>query len=148
MPLSSSILWKNSFQYSNYNLLSVEQFQLGGISNVRGYAPATYAGDQGLSSTLEWSFPAYFLPKSIKVPFSKAKFYDVTRFVAFYDIGHADLRSPTATEQNSMTLQGWGYGVRLNLPEAFFARVEYAYPINPKGVGGDGNLYWDVSKKF
>ena len=39
MPFSSDILWKNSFQYSNYNLLSVEQFQLGGISNVRGYSP-------------------------------------------------------------------------------------------------------------
>ena len=112
MPLSSSVLWKNSFQYSNYNLLSVEQFQLGGISNVRGYAPAEFSGDQGLSSTVEWSFPPYFFPKNIKVPLSKSTFYDATRFVAFYDMGYARLKNPTSTDKKDLTLQGWGYGMR------------------------------------
>ena len=148
MPFNSSILWKNSFQYSNYDLLSVEQFQLGGISNVRGYAPATYSGDQGVSSTLEWSFPLYFLPKDTLVPHSKGTFYDATRFVVFYDMGHADLRDPTGSNQQRSTLQGWGFGIRFNLPEDFFARVEYAYPIDPKGVSGAGNLYWDFGKKW
>ena len=148
MPFSSSILWKNAFQYSNYTLLSVEQFQLGGISNVRGYAPAEYSGDQGLSSTVEWSFPPYFFPKDIKVPLSKSTVYDATRFVAFYDMGYVRINNPTGVEKQNRTLQGWGYGLRFNLPEDLFARVELAYRFDSKAEPGDANLYLDFGKKF
>ena len=148
MPFSSSILWKNAFQYSNYTLLSVEQFQLGGISNVRGYAPAEYSGDQGLSSTVEWSFPPYFFPKDIKVPLSKSTVYDATRFVAFYDMGYVRINNPTGVEKQNRTLQGWGYGLRFNLPEDLFARVELAYRFDSKAQPGDANLYLDFGKKF
>ena len=63
MPFSSDILWKNAFQYSNYNLLSIEQFQLGGISNVRGYDPAAFAGDSGVSSSFDFLFRFIFFPR-------------------------------------------------------------------------------------
>ena len=148
MPFSSSILWKNAFQYTNETMLSVEQFQLGGISNVRGYAPAEYTGDKGFTSTVEWSFPIYFLPKDARVPLSKSTFYDATRFVAFYDMGNVRINNPTGTEKHDRTLQGWGYGLRFNLPEDLFARVELAYRFDSKAEPGDANLYLDFGKKF
>jgi hemolysin activation/secretion protein len=148
MPYSSDILWKNSFQYSNYDLLSVEQYQLGGISNVRGYSPAAYAGDEGVTSSLDWSFPAYFLPKDTIVPHSKSTFYDATRFVVFYDVGHASLNDAIGNEQSERTMQGWGYGLRFNLIEDFFSRLEIAYPIDPEGEPSHAHIYWDVGKKF
>jgi hemolysin activation/secretion protein len=148
MPFSSDILWKNAFQYSNYNLLSVEQFQLGGISNVRGYDPAAYAGDSGLTSSFDWSFPLYFLPKDTIVPHSKSTFYDATRFVVFYDVGYASLHSPTGVGESSETLQSLGYGIRFNLLENFSARVEVAYPLAPQGEPSHAHLYWDFTKKW
>ena len=148
MPFSSSILWKNAFQATHYNMLSVEQFQLGGISNVRGYSPAEYVGDQGLTSTVEWSFPPYGFPKNIKVPLSRSTVYDATRFVAFYDMGYVRINNPTGTEKQNRTLQGWGYGLRFNLPEDLFARVELAYRFDSKVEPGDANLYLDFGKKF
>lgn len=69
MPFSSTLLWKNQFQVTPYILSAVEQFQIGGTSNVCGYPPAEVVGDNGYSSTFEWTFPPYLLPKDIKVPF-------------------------------------------------------------------------------
>jgi len=148
MPYSSSILWKNAFQYSNYNLLSVEQFQLGGISNVRGYSPAAYSGDEGVTSSIDWSFPLYFLPKDAVVPHSKSTFYDAARFVVFYDVGYAGLHDPIGTEISNRTFQSVGYGIRFNLVENFSSRIEVAYPIEAQGESTHAHLYWDFEKKF
>ncbi|MBF0529176.1 MAG: ShlB/FhaC/HecB family hemolysin secretion/activation protein [Deltaproteobacteria bacterium] len=149
MPFSSSILWKNQFQASNDNLLSVEQFQLGGVSNVRGYETGEYGGDQGIASTVEWSFPPYFIPKDMKAPFSKSTLYDAVRLVGFYDVGYTEINNPLPTDQKNRTLQGWGYGIRGNLPEDFSARFEVAYPIHPKLHSDDAaKFYVDIAKKF
>jgi len=147
MPFSSDILWKNAFQYTNYNLLSVEQFQLGGISNLRGYAPAAYSGDSGVTSTFDWSFPVYFLPKNTIVPGTKTSFYDATRVVIFYDVGYARLHDAMGTMPHE-TLQDIGYGIRFNLLENFSGRIEIAYPLAPQGENDEPHLYWDFEKKF
>ena len=148
MPFASTILWKNSLQASNYRLLAIEQFQLGGIANVRGYAPGEFSGDSGLTSTVEWSFPPYGFPKYIKVPLSKSTFYDAFRFVGFYDMGYVHVNSPGPTDKVDRTVQGYGCGVRLNLPEDFSARCEVGWRFNSKASIDDGNVYVDVGKKF
>jgi hemolysin activation/secretion protein len=148
MPFSSTILWRNQFQVSNYNLLSVEQFQVGGISNVRAYAPAEYTGDQGLSSTIEWSFPPYFLPKDFKIPNSKSTLYDATRLIAFYDMGYVWTKNPMAPSKKDVTIQGWGGALRFNLAEGAFAKLEFSYRIDRKAQFDSANLYIDVGAKF
>lgn len=129
MPFSSTLLLKNNLQFSNYTLLSCEQFQIGGITNVRAYPPAEYSGDKGLASSLEWSFPLYFLPKDINVPFSKSKFYDVSRVVVFYDWATTHLNKVLPGDNKHQTLRGWGFGYRFNLPKDFSLRVETAYSL-------------------
>lgn len=148
MPFSSTILWKNSFQVTPYKLLAIEQFQLGGIANVRGYAPGEFSGDAGLTSTVEWSFPPYGFPKDIKVPLSKSTFYDAFRFVGFYDLGYVHSKSPTSPNKENTTVQGYGCGMRFNLPEDFSARLEVGWRFNSKASIDDGNVYMDIGKKF
>ena len=148
MPFSSTILWKNQFQATNYRLLAIEQFQIGGISNVRGYAPAEFSGDAGLTSTVEWSFPVYGLPKDIKVPLSKSTLYDATRVVGFYDMGYVHINSHGPTDKENRTVQGYGAGVRFNLPEDFSARFEVGWRFSSKASIDDGNVYMDIGKKF
>jgi hemolysin activation/secretion protein len=149
MPFNSTILWRNQFQVTNYNMLAVESFQLGGISNVRAYAPAEYVGDQGLTSTVEWSFPPYFMPKNVKVPFSKATFYDSLRLVGFYDLGYTHVNNTSGGAiKPDKTIQGWGFGLRMMLPEDCFVRLEVAYRFSGKSTFESGNGYLDVGKKF
>jgi len=149
MPFSSSLLWKNQFQYSPDILTSVEQFQIGGIGNVRGYPPAEVVGDRGLSTTAEWSFPPYIVPRDFKVPFSKAKFYDAFKTVIFYDWATTRLKRPSATEEKNKTLSSVGCGLRFNLPEDFSIRVDFGWPLDNTPSDGDHMHPWmQVSKTF
>ena len=149
MPFSSTLLCKNQIQISPYILTSAEQFQIGGIANVRGYPPAEAVGDKGYSMTWEWSFPPYFIPKDIKVPFSKAKFYDAFRWAVFYDWANTRLRRPTATESKNQTLRGWGCGARFNLPEDFSLRIDLGWPLDKTPSDSDHLHTWiQVSKDF
>ncbi len=149
LPFNSTLLWKNQAQITSDILTATEQFQIGGIVNVRGYPLAEVVGDRGLSMTWELSMPPYLLSKNIKVPFSKAKFYDAARVIAFYDWATAHLKRPTATEEKNKTLRGAGCGLRFNLPENFSFRVEVAWPLDNMPSDGDHAHTWaEVSKTF
>ena len=149
MPFSSNLLWKNQIQLSPYILTSAEQFQIGGIRNVRGYPPAEAVGDRGYAMTWEWSIPPYFVPREIKVPFSKAKLYDAIRVAMFYDWANTRLRRPSATEEKNKTLRSAGCGLRFNLPEDFSLRLDIGWPLDNTPSDSDHAHTWvQVTKDF
>jgi hemolysin activation/secretion protein len=149
MPFNSMLLSKNFMQTTSDTLTATEQFQIGGIANVRGYPAAEAVGDEGYSSTWEWSFPAYFVPKSIKVPKSSAKLYDSLRFVGFYDWANARIKTPQVGEGKHKTLRGLGCGIRFNLPENFSFRTEFAWPLDQTPSDGHHEHTWfEISKTF
>ncbi|MCX5701491.1 MAG: hypothetical protein NTW64_00715, partial [Candidatus Omnitrophica bacterium] len=49
LPFNATLLWKNQFQFTSDILTASEQFQIGGIINVRGYPAAEVVGDRGAS---------------------------------------------------------------------------------------------------
>ncbi|MCX5657369.1 MAG: BamA/TamA family outer membrane protein, partial [Candidatus Omnitrophica bacterium] len=151
MLWDSTLLWKNQLQMSPYILTATEQFQIGGINNVRGYPGAEFTGDTGYAYSFEWSFPPYLIPKasSLKFPFSQAKFYDAFRIATFYDWGYVHLRRPQAGEEKNKTLKSAGFGLRVNLPENFNARVDFGYPIGRHASDGNNLHTWiQISKGF
>lgn len=149
MPFNSTLLWKNQIQFTPYILTAAEQFQIGGITNVRGYPSAELVGDKGYSSTIEWSFPPYFIPRGIRVPFSKAKFYDALRLVPFYDWANTRLRRTQAGEEKNRTLRAVGCGLRFNLPEDFSLRADFAWSLDNEPSDNQRHHAWtEVSKSF
>lgn len=128
-PFSSSILWKNSFQFSEYTLVASEQFQIGGPASVRGYPPAEYSGDKGWFSSLEWSLPLYFLPRTTTLPlFENINLYDSLRVVLFYDWATTHLNKVLAGEKERRTLKGYGFGLRFNPTDKFSFRAKVGFP--------------------
>ena len=149
LPFSTNLLWKTQVQLSPYILPSAEQFQIGGIANVRGYGPAEAVGDSGLATTLEWSLPVYPISKQIKVPFSKANLYDALRLAFFYDLGTTRLSRPGAGERKNDTLRSVGCGMRFNLPEDFSVRIDLGWPLDRTPSDSDHLHTWaTVSKNF
>ena len=143
MPLGSTILCKNQLQISNRPLTSTEQFQIGGIVNTRGYPSAEHVGDLGFSSSTEWSFPVYGLPKNIKIPYTKTNFYDSTKWMVFYDYGNVTfLKSLDGTRKKCSQLNDFGWGVRFNLPKHFSFKLDIAYPVGPKPSDGKNQRVW------
>ncbi len=142
-PFSSSILWKNSAQYTNYYLVASEEFQIGGPVSVRGYPPAEHAGDRGYYTALEWSFPFYFISEDALVPFTtQEKLYDALRFVVFYDWATTRLNRVPAGEKKHQTLRGYGFGFRFNLRDDLACRVEIGYPLGKTPSDGDHAHPW------
>ena len=142
MPFSSTILVKNQLQLSTKTLTATEQYQIGGVINVRGYPSAELVGDNGFSSTVEWYFPPYIIPKDIKIPFTKTTFYDSVRLVAFYDYGMVRLRRPGPSEKKFNQLSDFGWGVRFNLPKNFSFKAEFACPVDKESSDGKDLRTW------
>jgi len=128
MPFSTSLLFKNTAQFTNNTLTAAEEFQLGGPYSVRGYAPGEVAGDRGLYSAVEWSLPYYFIPKKLQIPFTKETWRDTTRLVLFYDWGTVRSNS-NVDDIKSRTLKSAGVGFRFNLTNQLSAKAELAWPI-------------------
>ena len=148
MFFSSSILFKSYGQASNYNLVAAEQFSIGGPNSVRGYDPQEYSGDRGFYYSIEWSFPLYFIPKNINVPYTQKKLYDALRIVGFYDYGTVQLNNPSTQEEKGQTLKAFGGGVRFNLKD-LSVRFEVGYPIKKPSLSGSRAHRWiEVSLKF
>jgi hemolysin activation/secretion protein len=149
MPWDNILYWKTQSQITSNILTAAEQFQIGGIPNVRGYPAAEAVGDRGFSSTIAWSIPFYFIPKSVMVPYSKARLYDSIRLVTFYDWATARLRKPAAGEEKDKTLRSAGYGIRIMLPENFSVRIEFAWPLDNIPSDGQHLHSWtEISKSF
>ena len=149
MPFSSMILVKNQLQVSSMVLTATEQYQIGGIINVRGYPSAELVGDNGFSTSVEWYFPPYILPKDLKIPFTKTTFYEAVKLVAFYDYGMVHLRSPMSTEKKFNQLSDFGWGVRFNLPKNIFVKAEFACPVSKEASDGKNIRTWlQVSANF
>jgi hemolysin activation/secretion protein len=149
LPHSVMLLLKAQQQFASRTLASAEEFQIGGISNVRGYPSGEAVGDTGVSFTSELSFPVYFIPKGVKVPWSKARVYDSLRLSAFYDWAEATLRQVPAGEAKSRNLSSIGCGLRFDLPENFSARLDVAWPLDDFPADGKRMHTWlKVSKEF
>ncbi|MDD5085864.1 MAG: ShlB/FhaC/HecB family hemolysin secretion/activation protein [Candidatus Omnitrophica bacterium] len=155
LPFSSSLLWKNQLQVSGNTLPSSEQFQIGGISNVRAYPLAEYSGDVGYATSLEWSCPFYPIPKNmrtLKVPFTQVNIYDAARFVLFYDVGTVYNNKKIEGEAKRKCLTGPGFGFRFNVLENLSVRAEFAIPIGQDTVENKENnrfrTYIGVTAKY
>jgi len=141
-PFSSYILWKNQAQYSTYNLTASEQFQIGGPMSVRGYPVAEFSGDKGYYTSLEWSFPPYFIPKKLRVPFTQDTIYKASHVVLFYDWATVHLNKVLSGDKKRRTLKSAGFGFRLNLSNDFSARIEFGYPLGKHSSDGHNLQRW------
>jgi len=149
LPFDSTLLIKGEAQFSGNDLDATEQYQLGGIANVRGFAPGEAVGDSGQTATAELGLPVYGIPKDLRIPFTSTKLYDAFRLAAFYDWGHVALRDPQPGEAKDRTLGSYGCGARLTLPNNFFFRVDAAWPSTGKPSDDRSEHTWmQVTKQF
>ena len=149
LPFDSTLLIKSEAQFASRTLDATEEYQLGGIANVRGFAPGEAVGDNGQSATAELGIPVYGIPKNLKIPFSSAKLYDALRVAAFYDWGHVHLRTSQPGVFKSRILDSYGCGLRVTLPENFFFRVDFAWPVTGQPSDHRGEHTWvQVTKQF
>lgn len=110
-------------QYAADNLLSLEQFHIGGDSFGRGFNPAQFSGDDGVGASAELQFTEY----RRLGPISRYQLY------AFYDAARVGDRDASGPWQG---LQSVGGGVRADIGPRLSAQVEVADPFSPGRLDG------------
>lgn len=149
LPYDLSLMVKGSMQVSTTDLVSTEQFTIGGFYSVRGYDVGEFAGDQGFSVSTEFYIPPYFLPKDWTVPFTKSTFYDSIRFLGFFDWALIHNLTPLSGEQETANLFGIGPALRFTVPNRLSVSFDYGIAIgNEPSSGKRAQPYIEVKLFF
>lgn len=136
-----NLLMAGRGQWANENLLSSEEFGVGGMGYGRGYDPSEIIGDDGIAGKLElqWNDPH---------PLDMVNTYQL---YGFYDAGRVWSRDATAADLQRQTLTSAGVGVRGTVFDATSMDLILAVPLN-RDVQTRGNrhprLFFGVNHRF
>ena len=150
LPRLLSAMLKGSVQLSADDLVSAEQFTIGGFYTTRGYPVGEFAGDQGFSLSSELYVPPYFIPSSWKVPFTKkTSLFDSLRFMGFVDWGYIHNRKTLANEPQTRNLVGVGPAVRFYIPNRLSISFDYGIAVGREpSTGSRTQGYIEVKAYF
>jgi len=135
------LLIKASAQKSDSDLLpSSEQFQIGGISTVRGYSEGVRVGDEGYVVNVELNFPLS-LPE---VDFIGSPLNESVRGLVFFDHGGAfPYKGNNESSNSDDYLTSVGAGLAFNFNSKISGRLYFGVPLATREPDQD-----DVSAHF
>ena len=112
-------------QRASGNLLSSEQFNMGGASTVRGYRENSVSGDHGISLSSELNSPVWSR--------SGAKWRELRlnelRGLIFYDLAKVGIDRITVNDQPTPALASVGVGLRARFANHFSAQADYGWKL-------------------
>ena len=108
-------------QYTSSELISNEQFSVGGIDTVRGYFESEALGDYGVAAQFELRSPSFGEHIASSV--------DDARVKVFFDLGRADVLHPLAGQERSASLASAGVGVNFAIWKTFKGTCDFAMPL-------------------
>ncbi len=134
-----STLLRLSGQWSSTNLLAGEEWLIGGINSVHGYAAGEASGDQGYTASL--ALRANPLVNK-----------EVLQLSLFMDYGSANKKNPKLGSKTTTELTGVGAGIssHFNTVSPTDIRVDIGWPLNPSTnfLKETPVLYFDASIRF
>lgn len=147
LPWNTYGIIKLMGQMTPSRLVSLEQFQIGGASTVRGYQQGLLIGDSGFASSVEWHIPLRFLPEEVTLLKRSFKTSNSIELVAFADNGgvfgnglYANVNPQSNHSKKNAFLGSVGAGLRLNLSRLVAAKFDLGIPY--QRVRGDKTAAW------
>jgi hemolysin activation/secretion protein len=134
LPLDMQLSWDFKCQVSSEKLASQEEFSIGGMNSVRGYPSGDFSADDAFQSRLELLFPAFFIPKNLKIPYGANPIRNEITGLVFFDYAHGERKgvldsAVRAGEKRIMDYSSIGAGVRIQLFNQALLRLEWGFPI-------------------
>lgn len=122
----TAILIRSGMQFSNDGLAPLEQFSIGGIYTVRGYAQNILIGDNGFFISTELQQNLLNFPESqISL--------DLTPFIDFGRIWNTGRE----LEQPGSTISSVGLGLRLDIKDDLILRLDWGIPFSSIETAGE-----------
>jgi hemolysin activation/secretion protein len=143
LPWGMSLFVKVDGQMSDQPLIDNEQYVAGGMESVRGYKESEVTGDNAVHGTIELTFPDPLdkTPAGKKFQMSPFLFYDAAKLV---------IRDPLPGQDDSITIQGAGVGMRGSILRNIEYEVDGAVAMNSTDntESGDLRFYFMVKTVF
>ncbi len=114
----SLLVLRSDLQLAATNLVSLEQFSVGGLDSVRGYRQDAILTDNG-----------FFASAEVRLPILRAEeLQGILQIAPFLDFG-AGWNSGSDEDPEDNTFIGLGLGLRWEMGDDFSARLEYGIPL-------------------
>jgi hemolysin activation/secretion protein len=135
-------------QWAWTQLLSSEEFQIGGTSFGRGYDPSEFSGDSGygVAAELRYTQDLEFLSLA-ELRDSTVQVYGFWDYGRVFNIG-SGLGAGGALEVADIS--SFGGGLRFDLPYQIFLELEVAKPVEKlqRSAKNDAFVYFEAQKRF
>ena len=127
--------------YSPDLLVPLEQYTIGGPTNVRGYRPTEALFDRAVFGSVEWIINAPFISD---VPaFGNRTWGELLQLSFFYVLGAGKLNSALPTDKQSQNFKSVGFAFSFNNPDVFSSKLTIATPVGqPTPENGKDQQYW------
>ena len=124
-------IFRSDLQIADRPIVSLEQFSLGGLGNIKGYRQNSLLTDNGIFAGMELRFPVYRLPKD--------RF--VVQIVPFFNYGQG-WNSGEESDPPINELASVGIGLQVQYGDFFNARLDWANSLG-KDLFQEGNSLQD-----
>lgn len=135
------LLLRSDWQWTPDDLLSLEEFSIGGGSTVRGYRQDELIGDNGFFASAEVRFPI------LKIPEWRTQ----VQLAPFFDLGQV-WNSDPEDKLNQERLASLGIGFNLAVGQQFQARLDWGIPLIEVDTEADTlqeeGLHFSVNYQF
>lgn len=122
-------------------LVPLEQYTVGGPTNVRGYRPTEALFDRALFGSFEWIINAPFIAD--QPAFGNRTWGELMQLSFFYDMATGKLNSALPTEKQSENFESVGFALSFNNPKVFSGKITIATPLgDPDPENGKEPQYW------
>ncbi|MEZ5327607.1 MAG: ShlB/FhaC/HecB family hemolysin secretion/activation protein [Verrucomicrobiales bacterium] len=148
LPAGFQWFGKIQGQWSDYPLVSSEQFSGGGLGNARGYIESTVLGDSAIFGTVELRSPSFLNDrKSAKEAAAEQSETDPApsettnewRVYAFADGGVLTLNDPLPDQDDDFSVLSVGVGSRISLWDHLHASLDAGVPLRSAGPVESGD---------
>jgi hemolysin activation/secretion protein len=143
LPYGLGLFGKVDGQIADQPLISNEQYLAGGLKSVRGYKETEVSGDNGVHTTIELSTPDL-------VGFTPWKDRGGLTPYIFYDLAWLYQIDPLPGEDESVTIQGVGVGLRGFFTQYFDFEIAWGMAMNKtdRTDKGDSDVYFVIKGQF
>ncbi len=139
-------------QFATEKMASQEEFSLGGIDSVRGYASGDFSADDAYQSRLEVQIPAFFVPEDWKLPYDARPLRDNITGVTFFDYAYGKRKGedPNPANKDEVYFASLGAGIRIRLYQQALIRLEWGFvmPGATQGITETSNSRFHFSVSF
>lgn len=143
---SHRLLFRVEGQWSDSLLVPLEQFSMGGPTNVRAYQPSEELFDRGVFGSIEYQMPVPFITN--KPAFFGKNWGDLVQLAAFYDYAWGRLNdAPSSVNFPSRTLDSTGFSIEFSNPGKFMSRLTLATPVRA-GVERNPRIWFECNYNF